>query len=117
MPESSEHSVVGGIIGLLCYLAHTNLTKTKPSLGGAIGSTLLGSVTGILPDIIEPPIDPNHRGLFHSKSLGIFLTSGLKGIADSKISRDSKLISAILGLSYLSHLAMDSQTSKGIPVL
>jgi len=42
----------------------------------------------------------------------------LKGIADSdKMSREEKLISAIIGLGYLSHLSIDSQTIKGIPLL
>ena len=117
MPSEVEHTTAGGLIGLMCYLGYKNLTNSKPSFLGAIGSTLLGSFAGTLPDTIEPAVNPQHRGLFHSASLGISLTYVLRNIAKSeKLGREEKLISAILGLGYLSHLSMDSQTKQGLPL-
>ena len=118
MPNEIEHTITGRLIGALCYFGHCGFKQSKPSLGGIIASSILGGVGGTLPDIIEPPTNPNHRRFFHSASLGTLLTYLLKNIADSKtISQDGKLISAILGLSYLSHLAEDSGTNKGIPLI
>jgi len=118
MPTNPEHALTGGIVGFLCYLGNCGVSNSKPSLGGAITSSVIGGIGGMLPDLIEPPTNPNHRRFFHSASLGSLMTYLLKNIADSTTtSQDAKLISAILGLSYLSHLAEDSITDKGIPLI
>jgi len=118
MPDNIEHAIAGGIVGLTCYLGNSNLTKNKPSLIGVLVASTLGGIAGLLPDIIEPPNNPNHRGLFHSASVGGLLTYLLKDVAKSNtIRQEGKLISAIFGLGYLSHLFMDSSTKKGLPII
>ena len=117
MPNNDDHSVYGGIIGLLCYFGYTNLKNTKPTILGAVGSSLLGGTAAKLPDYLEPPTSPNHRGFFHSKSMGVALTSILQRAAESMtLSDEGKLLTAIVGFSYLSHLALDSKTNKGLPL-
>jgi membrane-bound metal-dependent hydrolase YbcI (DUF457 family) len=102
----------------MCYLGHKELTDSKPSLLGAASSTVLGVAAGSLPDMIEPPTSPQHRGLFHSASVGLGLTYLLKKAAQSTtMSREEKLVSAILGLGYLSHLFLDAETKQGLPVI
>jgi len=118
MPNNDEHTLVGGLLGLMCYFGHKNLTGTKPSLLGAAGSTVLGAAAGSLPDMIEPATSPQHRGLFHSASVGLGLTYLLRKAARSEtLSREEKLVTAILGLGYLSHLSLDSRTSQGLPLI
>lgn len=117
MPSKSEHMIIGGVIGLACYLGQKNLTRTTPSLPGTVASTLLGGIAGTLPDIIEPATNTNHRGLFHSVVFGTGLSYILKDIAKSNLSGEGKLLSAILGFGYLSHLSMDSKTSRGLPAI
>ena len=118
MPNNDEHTLVGGLFGLMCYLGHKNLTGTKPSLFGAASSTVLGAAAGSLPDMIEPATNPQHRGLFHSTSVGVGLSYLLRKVAGSEtLSREEKLVSAIIGLGYLSHLSLDSRTSQGLPLI
>jgi membrane-bound metal-dependent hydrolase YbcI (DUF457 family) len=118
MPSNDEHTLIGGLVGLICYLGHKDYTGTKPSLLGAASSTILGAAAGSLPDVIEPATSPQHRGLFHSTSVGLGLTYLLRKVAGSEtLNREEKLISAILGLGYLSHLSLDSQTSQGLPMI
>lgn len=118
MPSNDEHTLVGGLLGLMCYLGYKDLTGTRPSLLGAASSTILGATAGSLPDMIEPATSPQHRGLFHSTSVGLGLTYLLRKVAGSeKLSREEKLVSAILGLGYLSHLSLDSRTSQGLPMI
>lgn len=118
MPNNDEHSLVGGLLGLLCYLGHKDLSGSKPSPLGAAASTILGAAAGSLPDMIEPATSPQHRGLFHSASVGLGLTYLLRKAARSEtLSREEKLVSAILGLGYLSHLSLDSRTSQGLPMI
>lgn len=118
MPNNDEHTFVSGLIGLACYLGYKGLTGTKPSLLGAVASTSLGAAAGSLPDMIEPATSPQHRGLFHSASAGLGLTYLLrKAVRSETLSREEKLVSAIVGLGYLSHLSLDSQTSQGLPLI
>jgi membrane-bound metal-dependent hydrolase YbcI (DUF457 family) len=102
----------------MCYLSHKDITGTEPSPLGAATSTILGAAAGSLPDMIEPATGPKHRGLFHSTSLGFGLTYLLRKVANSEtLSREEKLVSAILGMGYLSHLSLDSRTSQGLPLI
>ena len=90
----------------------------NPSLLGAVSSSVLGAAAGSLPDMIEPATNPQHRGLFHSTSVGIGLTYLLRKVARSEtLSQEEKLVSAILGMGYLSHLSLDSRTSQGLPLI
>jgi len=85
----------------------------------AILGAFLGSIGGILPDLLEPARNPNHRSFFHS---WLLLLSMLLVIA-FKISKKSTLkwflshpfLSFIAG--YSSHLLADMTTAKGLPAI
>jgi len=118
MPDKFKHALVGGFIGLMCYLGYSNSRNSKPSLLGAVTSSALGGLAGVFADLVEPASDPNHRGALHSTIAGSLLIYSLEKIARSDtISQENKLLSAILGLGYLSHLALDSNTRKGLPII
>jgi len=68
--RGSDHAVVGGFFGLLTYLQHKLSRNEAPTAQGFIGSMVVGGLSGTLPDELEPPTNPNHRSLFHSKLAG-----------------------------------------------
>lgn len=68
-----EHRIVGGIAGGGAVLARemqdTGLVRIDRLFGG-----VLGGISGSeLPDRIELPTNPNHRGTFHSAGTGALL--------------------------------------------
>ena len=76
-----------------------------------------GATIATLPDILEPATNPNHRALFHSLACGGAVTYGAFGKHTKNLSPDAKHALRVAALSYLSHLLMDSNTPKGLPVV
>jgi len=77
--------------------------------GGAVGA-----VAGALPDVLEPPLSPNHRGFFHSVPLLAVPVFGA-----TLLLRRSKTVLSGLFFSFLvgygSHLCVDGNTPQGLP--
>ena len=118
MPSRIDHAVIGGAVGLLCYLGYSGSVNSKPSILGSIASCLLGGIAGLSPDLLEPAYQPNHRASFHSMIAGGLLAYSLEKAARSdKVTPEKKLPLAILGLGYLSHLVLDARTNKSLPII
>ena len=77
----------------------------------------MGGACGALPDIIEPADNPNHRALFHSLACAGLLTYGAFGKLTAVLWPENKHAIRIATLSYLSHLLLDSETPKGLPMI
>ena len=83
-----------------------------------LGGAGIGAVAGVLPDIIEPATNPNHRKLFHSVLTGAAVTYGMyKGNTSENLNHEAKTTINIVGSAYLSHLVLDSGTPKGLPII
>ena len=117
IPNSDTHMLIGGGIGALCYLGYKWINHKKPSALGVIASFGLGGIGGLLPDILEPATNPNHRKLFHSVGTGALLGTGLVTNLRKEKKTENDLALIILLLSYLSHLAGDATTTKSLPLL
>jgi inner membrane protein len=108
--NSKEHFTLAFILLIIIYfiLNYFNLNAYF-----SYSAVLL--IGAILPDIIEYPKDWKHRKFFHSKrflrgccySLIITLVLGLL--------INSFLYIFFLTLGYISHLALDSTTPRGLP--
>lgn len=129
MPNKKEHFNQGLIIGFITgggttflkeYQKSSNIPNyeinwSRISLNSFYGS-LLGAGCGILPDLIEPATDPNHRSFFHSKAFAMLIFLKLISIKNKQtLDEKSKPLIYAAGVGYLSHLLFDSQTSKGLP--
>lgn len=85
-----------------------------------------------LPDLIEPPEDPGHRGLFHSVTaylltLGKVLWLWVGFVPPSSVPPSpippstgplwayGRVFLVFLGISYMAHLHLDAHTSDSIP--
>ena len=76
----------------------------------------VGAACAALPDMLEPANNPNHRAVFHSLACGAAVTYGAFGKHTQNLSPDEKHALRVAALSYLSHLALDSGTPKGLPI-
>jgi membrane-bound metal-dependent hydrolase YbcI (DUF457 family) len=131
MPNLSKHLAAGAVVGgganlvwQLCkILDDPNRPKDFWELLDRIdfGKVALfaagGAAIGALPDILEPASSPNHRAMFHSLACGAAVTYGAFGKHTKNLSPDARHTLQVAALSYLSHLALDSGTPKGLPIV
>jgi hypothetical protein len=117
---------IGAVAGMLTCINHQFVyPKTYPYyqfnwgqvfVSGIIGYGL-GTLGGILPDVFEPATHPHHRKSLHSITAGTTIVMGLKKLNESNISVGEKVFVNSIGASYLSHLLLDSNTAKGLPLI
>jgi membrane-bound metal-dependent hydrolase YbcI (DUF457 family) len=71
-----------------------------------------GAVGEMLPDVLEPPLHPNHRHRAHSIAFG-----GSVVMIAGKLHAESPVADFCRGVScgMVSHLALDLKTPKGLP--
>lgn len=82
------------------------------------GLVVGGIIGGLVPDRLEPPVDPNHRGTFHSVGSGVGLAFGTSLL--SKATSNHKFISGFihgLTVGYILHLVSDAMTPAGIRII
>jgi membrane-bound metal-dependent hydrolase YbcI (DUF457 family) len=116
--DKIEHAILGSLVSLGLYAGYKSLKKENLTLQGVLGSLVLGGFAGILPDVIEPPSSPNHRGFFHSMAfLGMLSYGNNKMIGSQRMTDGQKLLTVLFSVAYGTHLASDSVTAKGIPLL
>jgi hypothetical protein len=73
-----------------------------------------GAVGGALPDVLEPPVSPNHRGFFHSAPfLAVLVFAVTLLLGRSRTALLGLLFSFLIG--YGSHLWADGNTPQGLP--
>ena len=100
-------------IGTIAFFAYTYLRDPSQSeiTGYAFIYAFIAAISGsIIPDILEPPTNWAHRGLFHSKRIlkitgTVFLLTALMKLY---------IVSSFF-LGYASHLLADATTKAGLP--
>lgn len=135
MPNGNVHKTAGTILGTMTYLAIQNNSqqKEKVELGELILSAVVGVGTARIPDILEPPINPNHRAFYHSLAFGFLIgIAGTQAWKDFQLRRNERRVSGIQQWrfreyvdvaviitcgSILLHLVMDGFTKKGLNVI
>jgi hypothetical protein len=113
-----EHGILGAFISLSLYGLYKHMRRENPTIGGALGSVVLGGFAGVLPDLLEPATSPNHRSFFHSSILLSILAQGNQKVWQSKtVTSDQKLAVSLFSAAFGSHLVSDSATPKRIPII
>jgi len=121
MPNRKAHSVIGSASGTAFYLIESYKKEEDFHLGDCIAAALGGLLGGIIPDYLDPPNNPNHRKFAHSVLLGAGSTLNIEKIFKWVDSLDIydfwKWLLKGLIFGYLSHLALDLGTPKGLPLI
>lgn|SRR5665213_628999 len=131
MPNFKKHITVGAAVGgganLLWQLCKILDAPNAPKDFWEILSRIdfleiaafgvVGAGCAALPDMIEPATSPNHRAAFHSVVCAGFVSYGAFGKHTHNLSPVEKHALCVAAVSYLSHLVLDSETSKGLPLL
>lgn len=106
---------VGVVAAIFDYKRNGKLTWRTPVAAG------VAWVTATLPDLLEPANSPHHRQFFHSAAFASLLINSLRHLYEWEAENDGHLhlkdTLLVIGSSYLSHLAMDSTTPMGLPIL
>jgi inner membrane protein len=131
MPNAKTHIKIGAAIGLASG-AFLNLKEQEKRMAQsqetpfnwreflihcALGIST-GAAGGILPDLLEPAYHPNHRNICHS--LAALTGVGYGGIRfahQNEINPYLKTILVAICASYTSHIILDGNTAKGVPLL
>lgn len=134
MPNGSTHNMAGTILGAAAYLIQNKSDeKGEIDLGELVLSIGLGAGSARIPDILEPPINPNHRAFFHSIVFGgITVYVGVQAWKHLQVTRHERMNSGnqqwsfqefldialiITSGSILLHLIMDGFTPKGLNII
>lgn len=145
MPNFAEHARAGAVVGLVAAAYSARNAPTEQQIVESVGGLIGGYLGGILPDVLEPANSPHHRQLAHSVvtatafSLGRYaewqaacrsrageaaqrLAACAPGSPErSRAERDVFLFRLLAGFlvgvaaGYVSHLALDARTPRGIP--
>jgi membrane-bound metal-dependent hydrolase YbcI (DUF457 family) len=130
MPNFKKHASTGAIIGGLAGLAITLINQNNKIkhgqqdrinwievLGYTAGGATIGTIGGILPDLLEPANHPHHRKFFHSVTATTAVGYGIYKAHKSDMSHESKTAITTIGVGYISHVLLDSETPMGIPAI
>ncbi|MDP8233602.1 MAG: metal-dependent hydrolase [Candidatus Saelkia tenebricola] len=118
MARRNEHIVIGACAGGIIYSVYCWVADKEWSLKKFSQSLGLGALAGMLPDLMEPAINPNHRAFFHSLGFSAVVSYGVKYANKSQALTDAqKSVLNVLGAGYLSHLGLDIMTPKRLPLV
>jgi membrane-bound metal-dependent hydrolase YbcI (DUF457 family) len=117
MPNAKQHALVGLGVGIVGYALYCHFSDHELNLGEAVlatGACFLGS---ICPDALEPALHSWHRGPCHSVALGgVAGRFALLPLLASQPPAFEALLIGFFALGYISHLAMDAQTPRCLPL-
>lgn len=117
MAARNTHLAIAAIAGVAVYGIYKTVKKERWTLEGVCGAFCLGGFAGILPDMLEPANNPNHRAFFHSIVLPASFLFRDKIYNKLGLSDKAKRNCNIVLAAYFSHLALDFLTPKGLPLL
>lgn len=120
MPSKKEHAIIGIITGSFveCLkISSGSQTDIGECFKRIACAGLGGYLGGLIPDIIEPATNPNHRGIAHS--VATLSVTGCILVKVNKVEKNPYLSAFSRGIGYgvASHIISDATTPKGIPLL
>ena len=135
MPNGNTHKTAGAVLVPTVYLTSLNSLgfQEKATFEEIALSICISLCSSRIPDILEPPIHPNHRAFFHSLAFaGITGYVGVKAWKDLRTRREERIALGnpqwsfnefldvaivITSGSILLHLIMDGFTPKGLTLV
>jgi|SRR5579863_293195 len=116
MANAKEHAMIGAGVGALGWFLYCKVVDRPIKFGELVAAGGVGMVGRLLPDLLEPALHPNHRQFFHSLAASALLVKANHHLWQSRlVPAEARGAVHLLSLGYLSHLAADGQTPKGLP--
>lgn len=117
MPNFRTHFFVGGCASALTYAIRKKSRNEEIGALELVGMFLIGGGAASIPDAIDTPNGPNHRSIAHSWAA----IGGIGNISNSlndnpNLTVAQKDLAYSVMVAYLSHLFLDAQTPKGLPL-
>jgi membrane-bound metal-dependent hydrolase YbcI (DUF457 family) len=117
MADGKMHFTTGAVIGLLTYIANKNQRNEQISIPELAVVGACSGFAGVLPDIIDPPTNPQHRQIGHS---AIISAATLPKIwqwtqNNPNLTQEQKDLIRAMIFAFGSHLVLDSGTPAGLP--
>lgn len=115
--RTREHMIIGAVVGA----AYGFATQMAPRSSHAVirfdwsqvaVSSAVGTIAGLIPDLLEPATHPNHRKFFHSITAGLGVICLLCGKHTHTLPLELRHVLAATTAGYLSHLAADATTPR-----
>ena len=116
MPNNTTHQTLGALIGVAGYTAYKKSMNEAPDIRDALISAIAGSFVASIPDVLEPALSPNHRGIFHSEETLLSSVIVVNNILNNPNMAAKQKFALLTGIvAYCSHLLQDSITPAGLP--
>lgn len=122
MPRAYQHVVIAGLAGaavdcLIQWEAMSANPETKFDVGELLLCAVGAGIAGLVPDLLEPAANPNHRGVCHSVAAGVAVSLTLSGRHTEGLPKLMRLLMLMGAVGYGSHLLADSTTPRSIRLL
>ena len=119
MANAKVHSIAGASAGVAWCVVHCRKSGIKVKLPHLLIASAVGLAGGVLADILEPALDPNHRRFAHSilVAIGLVVLIGMIWRNSAANSEEQSLALGSIVVAYLSHLMLDGATPKGLPLI
>ena len=118
MADSKVHALVGAGTCVAGWFLYCHLTERKVNFLEVGLAAAAGAFVGLIPDLLEPAVHPNHRNFFHSVTTAALQAGWNQATWDnSRITQEHRVWVTLCSAAYLSHLVLDSGTPKGLPLL
>lgn len=130
MANFKKHMVTGAIVGAICgavYVIVQFFRKRKRNPKCRFNWTDLfatflmgyglGAITGIAADKFEPALHCHHRKFFHSFSFWTIFGYMVIHAMSGRMNNTWKKMALISFAGYSSHLILDHQTPKSLPLI
>ncbi|HXN25208.1 MAG TPA: metal-dependent hydrolase [Candidatus Dormibacteraeota bacterium] len=116
MANAKQHALIGAGIGAVGWLLYCKLVDCPVEVGEVLLAVGVGMVGGLLPDLLDPAIHPNHRRFFHSYAATALLAHANRHVSqNAQMPAETRAAIHLISLGFFSHLAADAHTPKGLP--
>ena len=116
MASAKQHALIGTGVGAVSWLLYCKLVDRPVRVGEVLLGAGVGMIGGLLPDLLEPAIHPNHRRFFHSYAVTALLADANHCVSQqTQMPAERRAAIHLISLGFLSHLAADAHTPKGLP--
>src|ERR1700731_3123532 len=109
MASGKKHAWIGAGVAVAGWFVYCKLVERPLELGEVLVAAGVGAIGGLVPDLLEPAIHPNHRRFFHSYITGALLLHANSHLwGNVQIPAEGRGTVHLVSLGFLSHLLADA---------